>query len=118
MRKKYTRRNFFHQFALRFLAPLQVVFLAGSCNSSSKEDEEKNKIRKEGECDDLTGIAEKEIKKRQALNYVDQTPIPENSCENCALYIAPGKEGECGGCMLFEGPVSKEGYCVQYQPSS
>lgn len=48
---------------------------------------------------------------RQALKYVDQTPIPAKNCANCKLY-KPGKP--CNGCTLIKGPVEAQGYCTAW----
>lgn len=67
-------------------------------------------------CDDLTGVSAEEIEKRKKLAYVNKTPIPDSHCSNCTLYIPPGKDKPCGGCMLFKGPVRPEGYCAYWAP--
>lgn len=69
-------------------------------------------------CDDLTGVSPEEIEKRKKLAYVNQSPIPDSRCSNCALHI-PAKTGAaCGGCLLFKGPVRDEGYCAYWAPVS
>ncbi|MGV3510183.1 MAG: high-potential iron-sulfur protein [Sphingobacteriaceae bacterium] len=67
-------------------------------------------------CDDLTGVSADELAKRKKLAYVNQSPIPDSQCGNCALYMPPAKGKSCGGCMLFKGPVRSEGYCAYWAP--
>lgn len=67
-------------------------------------------------CDDLTGVSAGDIEKRRKLAYVNKTPIPDNHCSNCTLFLPPGKDKPCGGCMLFKGPVRTEGYCAYWAP--
>ncbi len=68
-------------------------------------------------CTDFSGVAAGELEKRQALGYVEKTPIPDNTCENCKLFV-PGNTADigCGGCMLFKGPVLSGAYCTYWAP--
>ncbi len=79
-------------------------------NPQDKTAQEKNP------CDDMTGVSAEELEKRKKLAYVNKTPIPDSHCSNCTLYIPPAKDKPCGGCMLFKGPVRKEGYCAYWAP--
>jgi hypothetical protein len=68
------------------------------------------------DCEDLSGVAPAELQKRKKLAYVSSSPIPDSNCGNCALHI-PTKPGKnCGGCILFKGPVRDEGYCAYWAP--
>lgn len=65
-------------------------------------------------CTDFSNVEPSEIEKRNALGYVEKSPISDNTCENCKLFV-PGKEGSnCGGCMLFKGPVFLDAYCTYW----
>lgn len=67
-------------------------------------------------CGDLSNVSEKDIAVREKLGYVKESPLPDNQCQNCNLYL-PAKSGEaCGGCMLFKGPVYAEAYCTYWAP--
>lgn len=77
---------------------------------------QKNAVVKKNPCDDLTGVSQEEVEKRKKLAYVNKTPIPDSHCSNCALYLPPGKDKACGGCLLFKGPVRPEGYCAYWAP--
>lgn len=69
-------------------------------------------------CDDLSNLSQSEIEKRDIYGYVQETSYPENRCDNCRLYIPPEAEGDCGGCILFEGPVFAGGYCDYWAPET
>jgi hypothetical protein len=66
-------------------------------------------------CDDLSKVSAEEIAKRKKLAYVSQSPVENNQCGNCNLYI-PAPEKPCGACLLFKGPVSPEGHCAYWAP--
>jgi len=66
-------------------------------------------------CTDVTGLPEGEVQARMALAYVDATPFAgKKTCESCQQYVAPAKEGACGGCKVLRGPVHPNGYCKSY----
>ncbi len=70
--------------------------------------------QKKPACEDMTGVDPGEVEKRKALGYVNESPLPDKQCDNCKLWI-PVKEGkECGGCLLFAGPVSPGGHCTYW----
>ena len=58
---------------------------------------------------DLAKLSDADKAPRTALGYVEKTPDPAKTCENCNLYIADN--GGCAGCTLFKGPVEPAGYC-------
>lgn len=66
------------------------------------------------ECDDYTGLSEQELQKREALEYVAESPNPNQVCSNCRFYTQPEGEDVCGGCQLFAGPVNPGGYCTSW----
>ncbi|WP_373515683.1 high-potential iron-sulfur protein [Persicitalea sp.] len=91
-------------------------YLAASCKGSKKSVVAVKDAKKASPCDDLTGVPAVDIEKRKSLGYTNLSPIPDSMCSNCQLFI-PQKEGaECGGCLLFAGPVSPEGYCTYWAP--
>ncbi len=67
------------------------------------------------DCTDTSGLSESEIKTRESLKYVDETPKPDKTCDNCRLYEKPESEGKCGGCTVVPGPVHPKGYCNSWQ---
>jgi hypothetical protein len=110
----YSRRRFINKCLSSCSFFLGGAVLLNSCNSNESADVKKKPGISEDPCNDLTGVSDEELKKRQSLGYVTKTPIPDNFCGNCSLYIPPTSEGGCGGCLLFKGPVYAEGHCVQY----
>lgn len=94
------------------------MFLGGSlvfsrCGSNNSVKEEKSQAKPGQACDDLSGVSPAELEKRQKFGYVSKSPDPDHFCDNCGLHIPPANSG-CGGCMLFQGPVHPDGYCIQY----
>ena len=77
-------------------------------------------------CDDLSALSDAQMQQRsqmaESLNYVAETPNPEQNCANCALYQQPDAEettdNACGGCQLFPGPVYPNGYCTSWAPAA
>ena len=67
-------------------------------------------------CADLTGVSQNDIALREKLAYVKESPIADNQCNNCNLYLPPADEKKCGSCMLFKGPVYSAGYCTYWAP--
>ena len=51
---------------------------------------------------------------RNTLNYVSESPIPDQLCSNCQFYNEPETGEVCGGCQLFAGPVHPDGYCTSW----
>ncbi|SDG92025.1 Tat (twin-arginine translocation) pathway signal sequence [Dyadobacter soli] len=67
-------------------------------------------------CEDLTGVDPVDVQKRKSLGYTNKSPMPDSQCDNCKLWV-PAQEGkECGGCLLFTGPVNPEGHCTYWAP--
>ncbi len=99
---------------------LGTAYLITGCNNSGKQTEKTAVGKSQGNavssCDDYSGVDEVNLRKREQLGYVKQTPNPEHQCDNCKLYIAPKDGQPCGGCMLFTGPVFAEGYCTYWAP--
>ncbi len=97
-----------------FIGGSLILNCRGKNESSNTESEEKKQSTSENPCNDLTGVSDGEIKKRQSLGYVTKSAVPDNSCGNCGLFIPPKPNEACGGCILFKGPVKIEGHCVQW----
>lgn len=90
----------------------------GGCDKKKpvREENKPNTNSSIDPCDDLTGISEYDIALRGKLAYVKESPIEESRCNNCNLYLPPGEGKDCGGCMLFKGPVHPGGYCTYWAP--
>ena len=67
-------------------------------------------------CDDLSSVSKQDMETRRKLGYVKESPIPDNQCQNCNLYLPPKGGQACGGCMLFKGPVFPASYCTYWAP--
>lgn len=78
------------------------------------------------DCDDLSQLSDSQRQQREqmvkSLQYVDETPNPDQNCANCQLYQQPAQEestdNDCGGCQLFPGPVYPNGYCNSWVEAS
>ena len=93
------------------------VVLLGGCGLKKSEKETKETTVSTDPCNNLSGISEQEIQKRKKFGYTQESPILENQCHNCKLYIPPGPDKACGECMLFKGPVQSTGYCTYWAPN-
>lgn len=62
-------------------------------------------------CIHVMGLAEADITLRRTLEYVDRSPVPDQTCERCVQWIAAAESGQCGGCKIMKGPVHPQGYC-------
>ena len=67
-------------------------------------------------CSDLSGVSDNDLDLRKKFAYVKESPVADNQCNNCNLYLPPKPEASCGGCMLFKGPVYSSGYCTYWAP--
>ncbi len=125
---KYARRNFLQKYLklVSLLAGSGVILSLKSNTSvtnSNKTRASKNQIAQKlvsqddlkNPCDDLSKVSAEEIAKRKKLAYVSQSPVENNQCANCNLFI-PAPEKPCGACLLFKGPVSPEGHCTYWAP--
>lgn len=113
---KLSRREFVSQFigASAVVVPIASVFVG--CGKKSESDTGTTADVAPSNCRDLTGVSKEDLAVREKLAYVNESPIPDNQCANCNLYLPPGGEKKCGGCMLFKGPVEAGGYCTYWAP--
>lgn len=114
---KVSRREFVSKFigASVVTVPLAAV-LAGCVTKSENENDATTGTSTPTDCRDLTGVSKEDLATRKKFAYVNKSPIPDNQCGNCKLYLPPGGEKKCGGCLLFKGPVEVEGYCTYWAP--
>lgn len=110
-----SRRSFINKYARASAFFLSGGMLLSSCGGEKKEQNSQESTASADPCDIKTVSAE-ELKKRQDLGYVDESPIADNQCNNCNLFLPPTAKKDCGGCMLFKGPVNAEGYCTYWAP--
>jgi hypothetical protein len=83
-----------------------------SCTQKTEEYD----LGKVEHCGDMEGLEETELSKRKQLGYTDETPIADNTCGNCQLFLPPKEGQKCGGCQLFNGPVFEVAYCTYWAP--
>ncbi len=62
-------------------------------------------------CTDTSGLTDAQIQQRESVNYVDESPNPEQLCSNCQLYTEPEEGAQCGGCQVVPGPIHPDGWC-------
>lgn len=65
-------------------------------------------------CGDYSNVSPEELAKRKKLGYEEHASDPERECVKCNLFIPKGEEKTCGGCILFKGPVNKDGSCTYW----
>lgn len=120
----YSRRGFLRQgFSYVSMLTLGSAVLA-ACNSSDASNEQKpvvntkehspEKTPASSDPCDIASLTEQDIKNRKALGYVEHTPIPEKTCDNCKLFVPANDTIKCGTCSLFKGPIQPEGYCTYW----
>jgi hypothetical protein len=108
------RRKFILQSATAGLGI--CLTLLASCGKKKAVPENRSAGVPVDACDDLEGVPQSDVDLRQKFGYVKKSPVPENECNNCNLYLPPKAEEKCGGCMLFKGPVFLEAYCAYWAP--
>ncbi len=108
------RRSFVKQLLMTVATIPVGLTLVGCANRGEGDTGDQDASRDVSQCDDLSKVSEVELKKRKSLGYTETSPIPENQCDNCNLYIPPVEGQKCGGCILFKGPVLEEGYCTYW----
>lgn len=60
-------------------------------------------------------LTEADMQTRQALQYVDDSPKPDQVCANCRFWQPDKFDGACGGCQLIpNGAVDPQGWCASW----
>ncbi len=114
MQRVYDRRKFIRKHFILSSVFLGAAAILSACISKQdSQKEEKNGVKTDP-CEDLSGLSKNDIEVRSKLGYVKKSPLPDKVCSNCKLYIPPAAGKECGGCMLFKGPVYSSGYCIYW----
>ncbi len=112
--KEYSRRTFISKWFGTGSLILGGAVVIKSCDLKKPAVEDKKEASANFSCDDFSRVSKSEMEKRQKFAYVEKSPVAENYCGNCSMYVPQGQEKACGGCMLFKGPVLASGYCIQY----
>ena len=117
MKPKSNRRYFLQKWGqLSLWVPLAGAGLALGCTKNSTPSRKKDKVSATNPCEDLTEVPAVDVEKRKSLGYTSLSPIPDKECRTCQLFIPPKEGAECGGCLLFAGPVAPEAYCTYWAP--
>lgn len=114
--KEKSRRKFIRKCLFASSVFLGEALVLSSCGSGKPSQEDKKNASAGDPCDDLSAVSENEILKREKFGYVKESPIADNNCGNCGLYVPSEAEQACGKCMLFEGPVYSSAYCTYWAP--
>jgi hypothetical protein len=114
---KITRKSFLRNISVLGATAFGASTLITACGGSESETERapETTTAPADPCGDTSGLSESDLNMRRNLQYVHETPIPEQRCDNCQLWIEP-ENGECGGCALFRGPVNPNGWCNSWVP--
>jgi hypothetical protein len=107
------RKDFLKKFGLMGVAAVGATTLITACGGGEQQPAPAPAPAAAAEpCNDLSGLTEQDLQLRANVEYVTETAIPEQRCDNCQLYTAPN--GGCGGCLLFAGPVTAAGWCTAW----
>jgi len=122
-----TRRRFLQSVGIAGVVGASGSFLAGcgggsdSGSSDSGGQSQSSSTTASADCTDISMLSDAQKKQRtqmvKSLQYVEETPNEGKNCANCQLYQKGAYEG-CGGCQLFPGPVTENGYCNSWAPAS
>lgn len=115
IKKANSRRKFIERCVSNGAGLLGGLMVLSGCGKSDKS-KTQNEEAAVKSCDDLTNVSESDIALREKFAYVSESPIPDNQCNNCNLYLPPKVDEKCGACMLFKGPVFASGYCTYWAP--
>jgi len=107
------------QFIKINVSPLIGIFgapLLEACSTRKSALEEEQVEAAIDPCQDLSELEQADLKIREGLGYVRETPVPGEQCDNCNLWLPPAKEKKCGRCTLIKGPIYSTGYCTYWVP--
>lgn len=67
----------------------------------------------------LVGTARAQaVLEKSAVNYVDQTPNPEQVCSNCVFWLPGADPAGVGACSMVQGEIAAEGWCAIWAPQA
>ncbi|MGM0559415.1 MAG: high-potential iron-sulfur protein [Myxococcota bacterium] len=95
----------------------RVVDEAETSPASDDSDASNSDTSTELDCTDTEGLSKAEIKVRESLKYTDESPKPDQFCDNCALWKPADSENSCGGCQIMAGPIHPKGWCTAWAPA-
>ncbi|WP_439581466.1 high-potential iron-sulfur protein [Dyadobacter bucti] len=113
---KLSRRNFISSSMYTALTLPGLAVCLNACNSSENKQKEEKPAVSADPCNDFSQVTETDLKAREKLGYVKESPIADSKCINCQLYLPQKVSPGCGKCQLFKGPVVEGGYCTYWAP--
>ncbi len=117
-RRSLSRRDFLSRTLARGAAGLGLPAVLAACGGDGENGNGQAAGTEAGltaaECEGYDALTEADMDMRQSLEYVDNSPIPEQLCSNCQFYEPEASGPDCGGCLLFAGPVVPDGYCTSW----
>lgn len=111
-----SRRDFLRRVSFAGVAGLGASTLLAACEGG-----EETAPEVAAECVDLSALSEQERQAYETLEYVSETPIEDQRCDNCAFWQPDVPEAaeagaQCGGCQILPGLVAAGGYCISWAP--
>ncbi len=88
--------------------------MLNACDQKQATEQHDTKETGADPCNNLSGLSEIDLNARKKLGYVKESPIADRTCDKCKLWLPPAAGKQCGGCMLFKGPVYPAGYCIYW----
>lgn len=120
-----SRRSFLQRLSVLGIAGVGASSVLSACGGSGDEGASSSSDSSgsaDFSCDDLSALSDDERQQRetqvQALQYVEESPNPEENCANCSFWQTPEGDDNCGGCQLFPGPVHPDGWCNSWVAAS
>ncbi len=105
-----SRKDFFKQVGAIGTAAAGLAVFVSACGGGG----DSTPATAPDPCNDLSNLTETDLVMRRNVNYITQTEIPEQRCDNCQLFKQPEAGSSCGGCLLFKGPVTNAGWCSSW----
>ncbi len=116
MNSTYSRRKFIERYFFIASTFFGVGTIAAGCNQKQPDKKGGQTVAAVDPCNDFSAVTENDRKAREKLGYVNESPMPDMTCNVCNLWLPPDGDKKCGGCMLFKGPVYATGYCTYWTP--
>jgi hypothetical protein len=113
---KLSRRNFVKNSLHTALTLPGLAVSLIACSSEENKQKEEKPAAPVDPCNDFSQVTETDLKAREKLGYVKDSPIVDSKCINCQLYLPQKFSPGCGKCQLFKGPVVEGGYCTYWAP--
>lgn len=117
MKTPISRRSILKKTLKGALGLAAVSFIApalSSCKKKAPPEADLNAKQDDKGCSGQESLNEDQRALRNNLKYVDHTPIPSRTCDNCKLYTNPEPGSFCGGCKILPGPVHPKGHCISW----